>query len=223
MKIAFEIQIGKTMKNRKINNDCVSIIAIIIAIGSVITTLCIRCNDGWNFDLYGALIGILSLLVTLLLGWQIFQSITIRKEINREFDKKMAELQDGLDKKVHRLKSHALFIEALHFTETRPIYSYYTYMKAMYYLTICGDTDSIGGCLSNMESITRRKPVDLGPPDDPNLDMNGEIDGVKPFEFLEKNLTPSHWARLSRIKYLTGLDLLKAMRANNNVDSKTQN
>ena len=82
-------KIGDFMKN-----NTLSIIAIIIAIIAIIITLCARCNDGWDFDLYGALIGILSLLVTLLLGWQIFNHLSFEEKLNKRTDGEIQKAKD---------------------------------------------------------------------------------------------------------------------------------
>ena len=74
----------------------ISIIAIIISTGSIIFSLCVRCNDKWDWDLYGSLIGILSFLVTLLLGWQIFQSVGIKGEV-----KKMEGIEKCINEKIN--------------------------------------------------------------------------------------------------------------------------
>ena len=66
--------------------------------------LCIICvrNSPLDFDWYGALVGILSLLVTVILGWQIYSIINIGK-IQKKMKKTKRELADSYDAKLAQM------------------------------------------------------------------------------------------------------------------------
>lgn len=79
----------------------ISIVAIVIAIVAMARVAPI---EGLDFDYYGAIIGVLSFLVTLLMGYQIYTVINVRKDLDavrrfkEEIDKKLQEKADELSK-----------------------------------------------------------------------------------------------------------------------------
>lgn len=68
-----------------------------ISVVSLLLSVVAVCVAVWrspelSFDYQGVIVGVLSLLVTVLIGWQICYFVFIRKEINKEVDKKLREL-----------------------------------------------------------------------------------------------------------------------------------
>lgn len=68
-----------------------------ISVVSLLLSVVAVCVAVWrspelSFDYQGVIVGVLSLLVTVLIGWQICYFVFIRKEINKEVDKKLKEL-----------------------------------------------------------------------------------------------------------------------------------
>lgn len=72
------------MKNRikPYWSNCLSIVAIICSIVAICVSL--PSNQVLGFDYFGAITGILSFLVTLLIGWQIYNAVTIEQKIRDE-------------------------------------------------------------------------------------------------------------------------------------------
>lgn len=71
--------------------------SIWISIISLLLSVIAVCVAVWrspelDFDYQGVLVGVLSLLVTVLIGWQICYFVFIRQEINKEVDRKLEEL-----------------------------------------------------------------------------------------------------------------------------------
>jgi len=69
-------------------------------------------NENLGFDYLGILVGVLSLLVTLLIGWQIYNSISINKRL-RQWDKEKEKLMtriDEYDKNMIQVKSDVLSV-----------------------------------------------------------------------------------------------------------------
>jgi len=89
--------------------NVLSLIAVAISAGAVITVLCVRCNSDtdWDFDFYGTLIGVLSLLVTLLVGWQIFQTITMKDEVKKIIFTVKSTLEDNIKAEIDKAKKYA--------------------------------------------------------------------------------------------------------------------
>ena len=80
-------------------------ISIVLSIIAIITCIInffvfnIRVAP-YEFDVYGALVGILGILVTFLLGWQIFSVFQMKKEI----DKLKADISQEVDTEIEKLR-----------------------------------------------------------------------------------------------------------------------
>ena len=80
-------------------------ISIVLSIIAIITCIInffvfnIRVAP-YEFDVYGVLVGILGILVTFLLGWQIFSVFQMKKEI----DKLKADISQEVDTEIEKLK-----------------------------------------------------------------------------------------------------------------------
>ena len=77
----------------------ISIVALGIAIVALARTAPIK---GLDFDYYGAIIGVLSFLVTLLMGYQIYTVINVKKEMD-EVRKAREEMDKKLEEKAGKL------------------------------------------------------------------------------------------------------------------------
>lgn len=66
--------------------DSLSYAALIISVIISITSLAIVSprNKNLDFDYIGVIIGLLSLIVTILIGWQIYSTINIKNMISKE-------------------------------------------------------------------------------------------------------------------------------------------
>lgn len=83
----------------------ISIVAIIIsmiALAFVIPTDMSEC--GLDFDYIGAIIGVLSFLVTLLLGYQIYTVINVKEEL-KEIQKERAGIESTIKTRVENVKA----------------------------------------------------------------------------------------------------------------------
>src|SRR5574344_831127 len=69
-------------RNRVSWISVLAMVISIIAIGISIIALCKCCprNGNLSFDYMGVIVGILSLLVTVLIGWQIFYALKIQND-----------------------------------------------------------------------------------------------------------------------------------------------
>lgn len=79
----------------------ISVVAFAI---SIVAMAKVAPIEGLDFDYYGAIIGVLSFLVTLLMGYQIYTVINVKKELDdarrlkEEIDTKLQEKADVLSK-----------------------------------------------------------------------------------------------------------------------------
>ena len=76
-----------------------SIILSIVAIIMSAAALCVICvrNKELDFDWYGALIGILSLLVAVLICYQIYSAITVEERIDEKTEKALNEAKKEIE------------------------------------------------------------------------------------------------------------------------------
>ena len=88
------------MKNRIKSywSNCLSIAAIICSVVAICVSLPSEPEIG--IDYIGVIVGILSLLVTMLIGWQIYNVITIDKRI----EDKVNEVTDSFEKDIKKTK-----------------------------------------------------------------------------------------------------------------------
>ena len=77
--------------------DSLSYSALIISIIISITSLSIVAprSKTLDFDYIGVIIGLLSLIVTVLIGWQIYSTINIKNLISKEVDDKLKGFEKG--------------------------------------------------------------------------------------------------------------------------------
>lgn len=76
------------------------IVGILLSVNFIcsLTALCFCCprNESLSFDYIEVIIGILSLLVTILIGWNIFYALGIRKELRSKIDNVRIESRQSL-------------------------------------------------------------------------------------------------------------------------------
>ena len=88
------------MKNRIKSywSNCLSIAAIICSVVAICVSLPSAPELG--IDYIGVIVGILSLLVTMLIGWQIWNAMTIEKKISDEVKK----VKDSISKEIENMR-----------------------------------------------------------------------------------------------------------------------
>ena len=77
-------------------NSCLSITAIICSVVAICVSL--PTKETLGIDYIGVIVGILSLLVTMLLGWQIWNTIAIEKKIKEEVNQASTLLKQDINK-----------------------------------------------------------------------------------------------------------------------------
>ena len=77
-------------------SNCLSIAAIICSVVAICVSLPSAPELG--IDYIGVIVGILSFLVTLLIGWQIYNAVTIEKRIKGEVERTRNEIDSYFNK-----------------------------------------------------------------------------------------------------------------------------
>ena len=213
------------------SNTSLSVAAIILAILSVIITLCIRFTDtkSWDFDMYGALIGILGVFITLLLGWQIFNSMNAKDEmlrvkrgLQKEFNDKIGDVISEHDKTkdiLIELKAQVYFTEALSsLIIERVVPAFASYIKSAYLAAKIKKFGFVGDCLNNIDVILNSRDEKEPPSKDLERVLNEPMEGVDPFEFLKENTPDKYAQRVAALEnFRTGRDLWEYIKKNNNL------
>lgn len=90
-------------------------IGLPFSILGTITCICVLFNrpNELGFDYTGVIVGILSLLVTALLGFQIYNALGIQKEM-KELEERMDKYEEKSDKKIEELKSERGIMKLSH-------------------------------------------------------------------------------------------------------------
>lgn len=88
----------------------ISIVSVVISVITFVCLFCIRFSE-FNVDWYGFLVGILALLVTVLIGWQVFNAIQMQNTL-KDIDSKMRKEIDEYDYTVNALLSQLHTIQA---------------------------------------------------------------------------------------------------------------
>jgi hypothetical protein len=171
---------------------CLSFAFSAAALGVSLCLICpclprILSNRELQFDYIGAIIGVLSLLVTFLLGWNIYSALGIEKNVSdfkkdilkrvinlesrcdiitKKTDEALADMQKKtktvFEKQGEYIDGCVNVCQALALNEVRLGDKYKLYMSALYHFSIHeNDTeDYVNMCLSNMEiALEKAKAV----------------------------------------------------------------
>lgn len=85
-------------------NTCLSIAAIIFSIVAICVSL--PSTPELGIDYIGVIVGILSLLVTMLIGWQIYNVIAIDKKIDSKIEKTKKYLSNSIKETSDKMLEH---------------------------------------------------------------------------------------------------------------------
>lgn len=83
-------------------SNCLSIVAIVCSIVAICISL--PTNKSLGIDYIGVIVGILSFLVTMLMGWQIYNAVTIEQKIKDEVNRISDSLKDEINQANDKLK-----------------------------------------------------------------------------------------------------------------------
>lgn len=111
----------------------------------------------FGIDRYNFSIDVLSLLVTLLIGWQVINVISFEKRMKKIVDKETSKLKNEID--TYQIKSEGLnFLTiGIAFYETYPLKAYMNYIWAIMRFLETEDFEDCDVCLTNMEVILKEK------------------------------------------------------------------
>lgn len=150
-----------------------------ISIAALILSIIAICFSGFRMepvtfgiDRYNFSIDVLSLLVTLLIGWQVINVISFEKRMNKIVTDKTFKLEKKSQAGIHLTTGIAFF-------NTFPLRAYKHFIWGAGYYLDCEDFTSCNTCLNNMERVLseNKQPLLKNKPTEEDLD--GVIQYIK--------------------------------------------
>lgn len=139
----------KDINKATLITSCASLIISIIA-------LCVICTrrSPLDFDWYGALIGVLSLLVTVLIGWNIYQGI----DFDRRIENKVERALSGIGSEVEYMNDRTMYsillsIASIMKEQTNSLLAFDMYLKAALFASKAKEAELTIDCLKNAIDI----------------------------------------------------------------------
>lgn len=135
----------------------------IIGVIICLCVLCFRSTSDLGFDYIGVIVGILSLLVTVLIGWNIYQVIEIKQEL-RENKKYTERLENELCKAKERLGKEQTDIKHYGYaiTDFCQVYVKLEPEKKDYWSTYCKSLSALKNFLKTNEDLNWYAPACIG-------------------------------------------------------------
>ncbi len=147
---------------------CISLILSIISIVFSLIVLSksiprIFSSTELQFDYIGAIIGVLSILVTILLGWQIYNVLEINKKVNDVGDKYKKVLNDEISKAVAYTNAITIFTQGVMVLSNNDTSDYavayeHFALAMSEYIKADNDIDkNINNCIDNMDETLKKE------------------------------------------------------------------
>lgn len=164
-------------------NNWVSLLALLVSIIALMLSyrvVPIDFKDYWGFVL-----GILSLFVTLLIGWQIFTSLDINRKMSNidKMNLLIASKQNKIDQLTTKMHAEIYYAQAAAIMQQLPVTAYKSFLLALYYSLKSGENERVNSILGTMDSfvseLNRIYKEELEIPSDINTNLaivneNGE-------------------------------------------------
>lgn len=137
-------------------NNWVALVALVIAV--VALMLSYRVTPVDFKDYWGFVLGVLTLLVTLLIGWQIYNSIEIKKQLDNtkekqlEIEKKMTEF----NKSLIVMDSGLNFTQGLSNSNERPLSAYRDFINALDSAYDANNHTAVEDCYNNLQAMIQK-------------------------------------------------------------------
>lgn len=190
----------------------------------ILTTICI-CNifprsENLNFDYSGVIVAILSILVTVLMGWNIWNAIDMRNEIDKikkqveDFYSSIHKKQEELDNKITELykKQENIKYFGYAITDFCQVYSKLDPAKKDYFKTYCKSLNVLrnfiktdedlewyaNACISNMsEALRMAKEKNEQCDEETEKNIKEYLDEVRKCQL---NGFSKHWDKISELE-----------------------
>lgn len=157
----------------------ISLIALILSIISL-------CFSGirmepvtFGIDRYNFSIDVLSLLVTLLIGWQVINVISFEKRMKKIVDNEIVKLKKHIEYKSANSEAGIYLTTGIAFYYTFPLRAYINFIWGVGRYLDCEDFTNCNKCLDNMENVLSENKQILSKNKPTEEDLNGVIQYIK--------------------------------------------
>lgn len=134
-------------------------LSVVAAITSVIAiSIAAYRSPNLGFDYQGVIVGILSLLVTILIGWQIYNALEIKKEIKKEIDNSLSQFEKRSLVAIIN-SQYAYILRDAYIAKTINDYNRYILDLAngLYFASLISDIEKTDFCISNAINALNNK------------------------------------------------------------------
>ena len=133
-----------------------SSVAVLISL----VAICVACphKAELGFDYQGVIVGILSLLVTVLIGWQIYNALEIKKEIKKEIDSSLSQFEKRSPGAIIN-SQYTYILRDAYIAKTINDYNRYILDLAngLYFASLISDIEKTDFCISNAINALKNK------------------------------------------------------------------
>lgn len=136
-------------------NNSFSIIALAISVISLLVSGYIICSENrFNADWYAIVIGVLSLLITVLIGWNIYTVI----DFDRRIENKVERALSGIGSEVEYMNDRTMYsillsIASIMKEQTNSLLAFDMYLKAALFASKANEAELTIDCLKNAMDI----------------------------------------------------------------------
>lgn len=143
--------------------DSLSYAALIISVIISITSLAIVSprNKNLDFDYIGVIIGLLSLIVTILIGWQIYSTINIKNLISKEVHENLKNFEKTSLQAIVN-SQYVIIMREYRINKTFGDYNkmVFNMSTALYFASLVGNVDKMKFCINILNEIVENRDED---------------------------------------------------------------
>lgn len=144
--------------------DSLSYAALIISVIISITSLAIVSprNKNLDFDYIGVIIGLLSLIVTLLIGWQIYSTINIKNMISKEVHENLKSFEKNSLQAIVN-SQYVIIMREYRINKASGNYNkmVFNMSTALYFASLIGNVDKMEFCINILNEIVENIDGDV--------------------------------------------------------------
>lgn len=194
----------------------ISLLALLVSI----IALMLSCRVAYiDFkDYWGFVLGVLSLFVTLLIGWQIYNSLDIKKQLD-ETRKKQIEIEKQFEdyKKSFTVVECGLnYIQGLSNVNERPLSAYRDFIRTLDSAYDSNNHNVIEDCFNNLKAVIQK--VDKEKKVNENI-AEKEIQIQEVVDLLKKNIRYSEFSWRIDLIEENRIKILEEIRNNSSINN----
>lgn len=163
-------------------NNWVSLLALLVSIVALMLSYRVVPVD--FKDYWGFVLGVLTLLVTILIGWQIYNSLEIKDQLDST-KKNLLEIEQQIAKSERNfilVDCGLNFVQGLSNVNERPLSAYRDFIIALDSAYDSNNYNAIGDCYNNLKAIIQKLQAGNGLNEDvaqKNIQIKNAIDRLK--------------------------------------------